>query len=384
MDKRINKRQFIKTGVLGLTAICVSFRNKLFAGNRDTGSQKGITGTDLWKWSKEASHYIQTPRGVKCMICPNECTLKEGELSTCNNRVNEGGKLYTIAYGNPCAVHIDPIEKKPLYHFLPASSSFSIATAGCNLACLNCQNWSISQTSPRKTRNYDLMPRALVERAVKDNCESIAYTYSEPITFYEYTYDSSKLARERGIKNVMVTAGYINEKPLRELAKYIDAANVDLKSFSDSIYLKLNGGTLQPVLNTLKVLKEEGVWLEITNLIVPSWTDSFDMIKKMCEWLYSNNLYNYPLHFSRFHPQYKLTQLPSTPVATLEKAREIALNAGIKFVYIGNVPGTKAENTYCPKCKKVLIERRGYTILVNNISGSKCRYCGENIPGVWK
>ncbi len=384
MNDRINKRQFIKTGILGLTAVCLSFRNKLFAINRDTGSQKNIAGTDLWKWSKEASHYIQTPRGVKCLICPNECTLKEGELSTCNNRVNEGGKLYTIAYGNPCAVHIDPIEKKPLYHFLPASSSFSIATAGCNLACLNCQNWTISQTSPRKTRNHDLMPRALIERAAKDNCESIAYTYSEPITFYEYTYDSSKIARERGIKNVMVTAGYINEKPLRELTKYIDAANVDLKSFSDNIYLKLNGGTLQPVLNTLKVLKEEGVWVEITNLVVPGWTDDFDMIKKMCEWLYSNSLCNYPLHFSRFHPQYKLTQLPSTPVATLEKAREIALNAGIKFVYIGNVPGTKAENTYCPKCKKVLIERRGYTILANNITGSKCRYCGESIPGVWK
>ena len=201
------------------------------------------------------------------------------------------------------------------------------------------------------------MPRALVEKAYKDKCESIAYTYSEPITFYEYTYDSSKLAREKGIKNVMVTAGYINEKPLRNLVKYIDGANVDLKSFSDSTYLKLNGGTLQPVLNTLKVLREEGVWIEITNLIVPSWTDDFDMIKKMCDWLYNNKLYNYPLHFSRFHPQYKLSQLPSTPVATLQKAREIALKAGIKFVYLGNVPGTKAENTYCPKCKKVLIER---------------------------
>ena len=384
MDNRINKRQFIKTGILGLTGIYLGLKNKLFGNTIDISSQKTFAGRDLWKWSKEASHYDPTARGVKCMICPNECTLKEGELSTCNNRVNEGGKLYTIAYGNPCAVHIDPIEKKPLYHFLPSSRAFSIATAGCNLACLNCQNWAISQTSPRKTRNYDLMPRALVEKAYKDKCESIAYTYSEPITFYEYTYDSSKLAREKGIKNVMVTAGYINEKPLRDLVKYIDGANVDLKSFSDSTYLKLNGGTLQPVLNTLKVLREEGVWIEITNLIVPSWTDDFDMIKKMCDWLYNNKLYNYPLHFSRFHPQYKLSQLPSTPVATLQKAREIALKAGIKFVYLGNVPGTKAENTYCPKCKKTLIERRGYHIIANNITGNKCKYCGENIPGVWK
>jgi pyruvate formate lyase activating enzyme len=383
MSGLINKRRFVKTGILGFAGICCIRDFSLF-GNKPQGtSLKSTLSKDLWKWSKEASHYIQTARGVKCLICPNECTLKEGELSTCNNRVNVGGKLYTIAYGNPCAVHIDPIEKKPLFHFLPQSSAFSVATAGCNLACLNCQNWTISQTSPRKTSNYDLMPGALVEQALKNKCESIAYTYSEPITFYEYTYDSSKLAHEKGIKNVLVTAGYINDKPLRELSRHIDAANVDLKSFSDSIYLKLNGGTLQPVLNTLKALKETGVWLEITNLIVPSWTDDFDMIKKMCDWLYNNDLYDYPLHFSRFHPQYKLLHLPATPVATLDKAREIALNAGIKFVYIGNVPGTRAEDTNCPRCKRTLIERKGYKILANNIVNNKCKYCGENIPGVW-
>jgi pyruvate formate lyase activating enzyme len=382
MSGVINKRQFVKTGFLSLAGICCSDL-KIFGRKTSAASLNRTLSGDLWKWSKEAYHYIQTARGVKCMICPNECTLKEGELSTCNNRVNEGGKLYTIAYGNPCAVHIDPIEKKPLYHFLPKSSSFSVATAGCNLACLNCQNWQISQTSPRKTRNKDLMPKALVESALISGCKSIAYTYSEPITFYEYTYDSSKLAHARGIKNVLVTAGYINEKPLRDLARYIDAANVDLKSFSESIYLKLNGGTLQPVLNTLKILKESGVWLEITNLVVPSWTDDFDMIKEMCDWLYNNELYDYPLHFSRFYPQYKLTQLPATPVATLYKAREIAMDAGIKFVYIGNVPGTKAENTKCPKCKKMLIERRGYTIIANNIIKNKCKFCGEIIPGVW-
>lgn len=383
MSELINKRRFVKTGLLGLAGICCVRDLKIPGSNKRETSLINELSDDLWKWSKEASYYIQTPRGVKCLICPNECTLKEGELSTCNNRVNEGGKLYTIAYGNPCAVHIDPIEKKPLYHFLPESSAFSVATAGCNLACLNCQNWSISQTSPRETRNYDLMPGALVNKALKNKCESIAYTYSEPITFYEYTYDSSKLAHQSGIKNVLVTAGYINEKPLRDLVQYIDAANVDLKSFSDNIYLKLNGGTLQPVLNTLRTLKDAGVWLEITNLVVPSWTDDFDMIREMCDWLYKNELYDCPLHFSRFHPQYKLTQLPATPVATLNKAREIALNAGIKFVYIGNVPGTRAENTYCPKCKKTLIERIGYKIIDNNIVNNKCRYCGENIPGVW-
>lgn len=377
---KISKREFIKKSLLAAGGICGAGCMKLFA----TGNQGRIISTEeLWKWSKEALFYEVTPRGVKCLICPNECTLKLNELSDCRNRINKNDKLYTIAYGNPCAVHIDPIEKKPLLHFLPASKAFSIATAGCNLACLNCQNWTISQSSPTETDNYDLMPADLVANCIKSNCESIAYTYSEPITFFEYTYDSAKIAASKGIKNVLVSAGYINEEPLRYFLKYIDAANVDLKSFSESIYLKLNAGKLEPILNTLKIIKEAGVWLEITNLIVPGWTDDFGMIKEMCEWLRANELQDYPLHFSRFHPMYKLTQLPSTPVSTLEKAREIALAAGIKFVYIGNVPGKDYANTYCPKCKKLLVERMGYQITQNHITGGKCKYCSEIIPGVW-
>ena len=223
----------------------------------------------------------------------------------------------------------------------------------------------------------------VVREAIKNSCPSIAYTYSEPITFYEYTLDTSKLAHQAGLSNILVSAGYIYEKPLRELCQHIDAANIDLKSFKDSIYLKLNAGKLQPILDGLKIFHEEGVWLEITNLIIPGWTDDFDMIKEMCDWLYDNDLYNYPLHFSRFQPLYKLTQLPPTPLSTLEKAREIAMDAGIKFVYIGNVPGTKATNTYCPKCHKLLIERRGFSILANHIKSGHCAYCNEPIPGVW-
>ena len=227
------------------------------------------------------------------------------------------------------------------------------------------------------------MPDSLVDSCIKSGCESIAYTYSEPITFFEYTYDSARIAASKGIKNVLVTAGYINEEPLRYFLKYIDGVTLDIKSFSESIYLKLNAGKLQPILNTLKIIKEEGVWLEISNLIVPGWTDDFGMIKEMCEWFRSNGLQDYPLHFLRFHPMYKLTQLPSTPVSTLEKAREIALAAGIKFVYVGNVPGKNYTNTYCPKCKKLLIERLGYQITQNHIKDGKCPYCGEPIPGVW-
>ncbi len=372
----MNKREFLKIS-LAATGGMMSMNS--------FGIRPFLPGEKekLWKWSKVAMYQTETPRGVRCLICPNECTLKEGEWSDCRNRVNIGGKLYTMVYGNPCAVHVDPVEKKPLNHFLPGSRAFSIATAGCNLACLNCQNWTISQKSPKETRNFDMMPDKVVEYAKKYQCASIAYTYSEPITFYEYTLDTSKLAHQAGIHNILVSAGYINEKPLRELCGVIDAANIDLKSFSDEIYMKLNAGKLQPVLDGLKIFHEEGVWLEITNLIVPEWTDDLDMIKRMCDWLYDNDLYNYPLHFSRFHPDYKLTQLPPTPLSTLQKAREIALKAGIKFVYIGNVPGGNYENTYCPKCHKLLIERKGYLITQNHIKDGKCEYCGEPIPGVW-
>jgi pyruvate formate lyase activating enzyme len=341
-------------------------------------------GDDLWKWSKEAMHYIQTPRGIKCKLCPQACDIAEGETGDCQTRVNTEGKLYSISYGNPCAVHVDPIEKKPLYHFLPSSTAFSIATAGCNLACLNCQNWSISQVSPLKTRNYDLMPEQVVSDCKSYKCSSIAYTYTDPVAFYEYTYDTARLARAQGVRNVFISAGYINEKPLREICQVLDAANIDLKSFSDEIYEMLNAGTLEPVLKSLKIFHEEGVWLEITNLLVPEWTDDLDMIKKMCDWLYDNGLYDCPLHFSRFQPQYKLTKLPPTPYETLERARAIALESGINYVYIGNVPGTDAENTYCPRCKEIVIERKGFHIGKNNLDHGKCGKCGEEIAGVWE
>jgi pyruvate formate lyase activating enzyme len=375
----MDKRTFLRTGLLGGSCLlCLPGERAL------AGLLAGPADVDMSKWTREALFYSETPRGVKCLICPNECTLKPGELSDCHNRTNKDGKLYTIAYGNPCAIHIDPIEKKPLNHFLPASSSFSIATAGCNLACLNCQNWEISQTSPRETRNYDLMPEAVVEQAIKNNCRSIAYTYSEPNTFFEYTCDSAKIAREKGIRNVLVSAGYINPDPLRHMLTNVDAANIDLKSFSEEIYLKLNAGKLKPVLDALKIYLEEGVWLEITNLVVPGWTDDLDMITRMCDWLAQNGFRNVPLHFSRLHPTYKLTELPPTPVGTLEKAREIAMKAGLHFVYIGNVPGHEATNTYCPQCGKIVVERKGFQVTTNNLLKGKCKACGTAIPGVWE
>ncbi len=372
--RRINKREFIKLGLLGTGGLICK-----------TGwANSPVMGKKLSKWSREAVFYAQTPRGIRCQICPNECDLKEREVSDCHNRIVKDGKLYTMAFGNPCAVHIDPVEKKPLYHFLPQSKALSIATAGCNLACLNCQNWTISQVSPEKTRNFDLMPEAVVESAVKHQCESIAYTYSEPITFYEYVTETSKIARQEGIRNILVSNGYINEKPLRELCKVIDAANIDLKAFSDEIYLKLCNGKLDPILNTLKIMKEENVWLEITNLVVPEWTDDLDMIKRMCGWLVENGFQDTPLHFSRFYPKHKLLRLPSTPVTVLNKARSSAVDSGLKYVFTDNVPGSEFSNTFCPKCKKTVIGRRGFAIIENNLKNGRCGACGEPIAGVWE
>jgi len=297
--------------------------------------------------------------------------------------VNIGGTVYSTAYGNPCAVHIDPIEKKPFFHVLPSTRAFSIAAAGCNLRCLNCQNWQISQVSPAETENEDLLPDSVVDRCLREGCESIAYTYSEPTTFYEYTYDTARLARTKKLRNLLKSNGYINEAPLKRLCGVLDAANIDLKSFDDGIYRKLSEGSLAPVLRTLQVLHEQGVWLEITCLIIPSWTDDLDLIGRMCDWLVSSGLQQCPVHFSRFVPLYKLTQLPPTPVKTLEKARETAIRAGLHYVYIGNVPGHEAESTFCPSCKKVVIERRGYVIVRSALTRGRCSFCGTAIPGLW-
>ncbi len=370
-DKGLTRRRFAKQVSL-VTAGTVILPFSRLEGNF-SGSVK----------ERLAMFQQESPRGVMCLICPNACVIKDGERGDCRNRIARKSKLYTMAYGNPCAINSDPIEKKPLYHFLPGTSAFSIATAGCNLACLNCQNWTISQSAPDKTNNYDLPPEDVVLNAGSNKCRSIAYTYSEPNTFYEYVYDTSRIAREKGIKNVMVSNGYINPEPLKQLCRYIDGANIDLKSFSDTTYIKLNGGKLQPVLDSLKIYRDEGVWLEITNLVVPGWTDKPEEIKQMCKWLYSNGFKDVPLHFSRFQPLYKLEHLPPTPVNILRTAAKIAKAEGLHYVYIDNIPGSEMTDTICPDCGKKLIVRRGFSIEENNIVNNKCS-CGTLIPGIWK
>jgi len=335
---------------------------------------------------KEALFYSKLDNDiVQCHLCPRNCVIPPGRRGFCGVRENRKGVLYTLSYAKLVSANpFDPIEKKPLFHFLPGQTTFSIATAGCNLKCKFCQNWEISQKLPEEV-NYDYIePARLIDEVRHSGRNILAYTYTEPTIFYEYMLDVAKLAKEVGIKNIMHSSGYINEEPLRQLAKYLDAANIDLKGFSEDYYAKLSEGTLEPVLRSLKILKEEGVHLEITNLVLPGFNDDEGTIIKMCLWIKENLGADTPLHFSRFQPMYKLLALNPTPVETLEKARKITLDCGLKYVYIGNVAGHSAENTYCPKCGKILIRRSGYIISEINIVEGRCKFCGEKIDGVWK
>jgi len=333
---------------------------------------------------KEALYWVGLGGNrVQCQLCPRRCILSPNQKGFCRGRKNIKGKLYTLNYAQPVAVHVDPIEKKPLAHVYPGTKSFSIATAGCNLRCKFCQNWEISQLDPESVKVKPVSPEKIVALAKETNCKTIAFTYTEPIIFYEYMLDIAKIAKAEGVKCVMHSAGYVNEKPLREVAKYLTAANIDLKGFSDKYYASFCEGSLDTVLNTLKVLKEEGVWLEITNLLIPGANDSNEDITKLCRWVKKNLGTETPIHFARFFPLYKLTNLSPTPLETLLRAQEIAEKEGIKFIYIGNVPQQVGEDTACPKCGKTIIKRVGYNVLENLLKKGKCPFCGHKIPGVW-
>jgi pyruvate formate lyase activating enzyme len=300
-------------------------------------------------------------------------------------RVNLDGRLYATTYGRPSAVHIDPIEKKPLYHFRPGSTIFSIATAGCNLHCRNCQNWQLSQRGGDEIEQvYRLMPEDVVEEALEYQCQSIAYTYSDPVVFYEYVNDTAQLAHARGLNNVFVTAAYINKAPLARLCRVLDATNTDLKAFDDRFYREVCNATLKPVLDALVTFREQGVWVEVTHLVIPTLNDDLSRIRRLADWVARELGPGTPLHFSRFKPMYRMRNLPPTPIETLERARAEAMDVGLQYVYIGNVFGHEAESTYCPSDGSVLIRRIGHQILENHLDGGgRCPTCNEKIPGVW-
>jgi len=417
----MNRRRALACGAAAFAGLSLRARagwlDRLFpAGGGDAPGEifKGDAPNDelwaLWQrrgWVKEASHYLKLDRNVQCKVCPNNCLLAPGDRSHCRNKVNRDGTLYTMAYANPCTFHVDPVEKKPLFHYLPGSRTFSIATSGCVLRCLNCQNWEISQKKPEELKDprgpeLRLSPPLPVNLSLEDmarlslfpddlpavaqalGCPSISYTYSEPTAYYEYAADCCRQARGQGLKNIIVTGGSIEDRPLRDLAPYVDAAHVDLKGFTEDSYRVLNSGRLEPILNTLKTYHELGVWFEVINLIVPTYTDDLRQIRRMCDWIAANLGPDRPLHFSRFSPLYRLDHLPPTPVETLVRAREEAQAAGLRYVYIGNVQGVPdAGTTFCPNCHRAVIERDIFAVTAFRLTGGKCRFCQTPVAGVW-
>lgn len=321
---------------------------------------------------------------VKCNLCSHRCVIVPTKRGICGVRENREGVLYSSVYGKSIATHIDPIEKKPFFHFYPGSSAFSIATVGCNFRCLHCQNADISQ-APRELGQIageELSPEKIVTLAKHHNCKSISYTYTEPTVFFEYAYETAKLAHQEGIGNNFVTNGYMTQEALRTIQPYLNAANVDLKAFTEEHYRQVCGARLGPVLDTLRLMKQLGIWVEVTTLVLPTLNDSEEELRQIAEFILSLGAET-PWHVTAFYPTYKMTHLPRTPASSLHKARGIGQQVGLRYIYSGNIPGDEGENTYCYNCGKLLIGRYGYQISENHIEDSKCAYCGVNIDGVW-
>jgi pyruvate formate lyase activating enzyme len=334
---------------------------------------------------REASFYEKLGENkVHCGLCRHHCVVADGRRGICGVRENRGGTLYTLVYGLPCSYHIDPIEKKPLFHFFPGSRAFSIATVGCNFRCRHCQNHEISQMPRHDGRvpGTRMTPEDVVALAEQGECRSISYTYTEPTMFFEYAYDIARLAQDKGLYNSFVTNGYIEEAPLKTIQPYLHGANIDLKGFDDDFYKKTCGADLQNVLAAIRSYKALHIWIELTTLVIPGYNDKEEEFRGIAQFIKHELGPETPWHVSAFYPTYKLTNAPPTPPATLERAREIGLEQGLLYVYEGNVPGSEGENTFCYSCKRVVIERRGYTVTAYNVKESACAFCGAPIHGV--
>jgi pyruvate formate lyase activating enzyme len=382
MDK-LDRRRFLKCSLATAGGIMLS---RVLPGGSIliSGGEASASVAQAALSQVEARYYKKLEhKEIQCELCPRECKVGDRERGYCGCRENQGGTYYTLVHSNPCSAHVDPIEKKPLFHFLPGTNAFSIATAGCNLNCKFCQNWEISQVRPEQVETYYLPPEEIAAYAQESGSRSIAYTYSEPIVFYEYMVDCARAGRNKGIKSVVITAGYISHDPWVELIGEVDAIKVDFKAFTEKFYQDVCHGKLKPVMDALVDLAQSKVWYELVYLVVPTLNDDFNDIRGMSKWMVKELGRDVPIHFTRFHPMYLLKNLPPTPVSTLERAREIAMEEGMNFVYVGNVPGHPGEHTYCPACKQVVIEREGYRIIRMNLKDGACSFCGKVLPGVW-
>ena len=348
-------------------------------------SQSGPQAQSDAQFVVEAKFYDKLQnKKIKCKLCPRECNVGDKERGYCGVRENRGGVYYTLVHSRVCAAHIDPIEKKPLFHYLPGTVAFSIATAGCNVNCKFCQNWDISQSRPEQIPADYAPPQRIAALARQNNCPTIAYTYSEPVVFSEFLMDTADAGHEAGVRSIVVSNGYIQQDALKQAYGKMDAVKIDLKSFTESYYEKVVTGQLKPVLDTLVTLRKMGKWTEIVYLVVPTLNDSDTEFRGLAQWVKANLGADVPLHFTQFHPEYLLKNLPITPVPTLERAKAIADAEGLHYVYIGNVPGHPAQNTYCPQCRKMLVERVGFTAsgLLIRKDGT-CPFCRHQIPGIW-
>ncbi|UCG16411.1 MAG: AmmeMemoRadiSam system radical SAM enzyme [Phycisphaerales bacterium] len=352
---------------------------------QDTAGTGALEGPKLEGVARHEALFWEelADRKVKCTLCPRECEVADVERGYCGVRENQGGRYQTLVYGALCSANVDPIEKKPLFHYLPGTTAFSIATAGCNIECVFCQNWRISQFRPEQVPSRHVPAERLVGSCRSHGSPTIAYTYSEPTVFYEYMHDSAALARRHGIGSVMISNGYIQDKPLRQLCRHLTGVKVDLKAFTETFYVDHCAGELKPVLETLETLKDIGIWFELVVLIIPTLNDSSDEIRRMSRWVVKHLGPDVPMHFTRFHPTYRMTNLPRTPVSTIERCRQVAFDAGVHYAYAGNVAMHPGENTYCHGCRHELIRRVGMQTASNRLKDGKCPKCGTAIPGVW-
>jgi pyruvate formate lyase activating enzyme len=372
-SQQVDRRDFLKSAALACTA-CACAGVALHAGAESEDPRYVV----------EARFYDKLQhKKIKCKLCPRECVIDDRERGYCGARENRGGTYYTLVYSRLAIAHVDPIEKKPLFHFMPGAMAFSLATAGCNVNCKFCQNWEISQVRPEQVRSKYAPPKAVAQAAQDARCPVLAYTYSEPVVFYEYMMDTAQAGHELGIKSAVVTGGYVQQDPLKKMCANVDAIKVDLKGFTDKYYKEVVNGDLKPVLDALVTIRKAGMWTEIVYLVVPTLNDSDSDFKGVTNWVKVNLGSDVPIHFTRFQPLYLLKNLPPTPLQTLERAKAIGDAEGLHYVYIGNVPGHPAENTYCPKCKKMLVQRVGFTVGAMSIKKGKCPACGQAIAGVW-
>ncbi len=369
----MNRRDFLRLGICAMpAAVGTAFRAT--AGHY----------AEADRFTRKARFFRTLPRKmIQCTLCPHQCVVLPGRRGTCRVRENRNGQYFTLVYGRACALHVDPVEKKPFFHYKPGTLAYSIATTGCNFDCRYCQNWAISQARPETVKAVHAPPSTVVREAAKYGCKSIAFTYTEPVVFYEYMYDTAAEGRKASIPGIMISNGFIMPEPMKRLCTVLDAVKIDFKGFSEKFYRDVCEGELKPVLDTMKLIHGEGKWLEIVVLVIPTLNDREENIRAMSKWIAKELSPHVPVHFSRFRPTYKLRNLPPTPVRTLERCRDIAMRAGLAYVYIGNVPGHAGEQTYCHRCGKKIVGRVGFSVTEMHIENGKCAFCGERIPGIW-